>query len=96
MFKLINKPVRYLLKVSVETLVVGWVIQHRQALVDRFKKKDPETPDTTRPIGDRFVPITADRGPSPYEEAVADTLEPVVPAVEAHLEEAASHVRIDT
>ena len=95
MFKLIGKPARYLFKIALETVVVGWAVQNRKAIMDRFRPKGPETADTTRPVGDRFVPINADRPPSPFEAAVADSIAPLAPGVEAHLEEAASHVRID-
>ncbi len=94
MFKVLKRPLRFALKVSIESLIVTWFIKNRRAMVEKLRKTDDKT-DPTRPIGDRAVPIVADRPPSPFEAAMAESAPPVTPAVEAHFQDAASHVRID-
>ena len=94
MLKILRKPIRLVLRLTVESLIASWFVKNRRALAKRFRKKDDEI-DTTRPVGDRYVPIGSDREPSPFESAMADSAPPTTPAVEAHMKEAASHVRID-
>lgn len=93
MFKILHKPLRFALKLSIESLVAAWVMKNRKSIAEKFSKKDKTDPD--RPIGDRYVPIQADRSPSPFESAMADSAPPLTPAIETQLKESASHVRID-
>ena len=94
MLKILRKPLRFALKVSIESFVVTWFMKNRGAIIEKLRKNDDKT-DPTRPIGDRAVPIVADRPPSPFEAAMAESAPPITPAIEAHLQDAASHVRID-
>jgi len=94
MFKILRKLLRLAVTFTIEFLTVTWLVKNRQDLAKRFRK-DKGEPDASRPVGDRFVPIAADRGPSPFESKMADSAAPLTPAVETHLQQAASHVRID-
>ena len=77
------------------TFAANWAYRNRNTLLARFGRTPPITPDTTRPVGDRFVGPTADREPSPFEAAMAAEAAPLTPSVSAHEEEAISHVRIN-
>lgn len=56
--------------------------------------RDALSPDTSRPIGDRFVPPVAGPGPSPFEAAKAEEAPPTSAAVAAQEESSNSHVSI--
>ncbi len=53
------------------------------------------TVDATRPVGDRYVPPSADRPADAYEAAMADAHRITDPHISQHYADATAHVRID-
>ena len=92
-------PLRRLAFFAVQTGLSSWVWNNRSDLVKRAKAlmgggKDGLSPDTSRPIGDRFVPPVAGPGSSPFEAAKAEEAPPTSAAVAAQEESSNSHVSI--
>lgn len=84
---------------AVQTGLSSWLWNNRADLVKRVQAKlksgsDTPSPDTTRPIGDRFVPPIAGPGPSPFEEAKAEEAPRTTRAVAAHEAVSNAHVSI--
>jgi hypothetical protein len=90
---------RRLVFLAVQTGLSSWLWNNRADLSKRAKGllkggSDESLPDATRPIGDRFVPPIAGRGPSPFEAAKAEEAAPSNPEVAAHEQASNSHVSI--
>jgi hypothetical protein len=84
---------------AVQTGLFSWLWKNRGDLGKRVKtlvggRKTGPKPDTTRPIGDRFVPPIAGRGPSSFEAAKAEEAPPTSPGVAAREQASNSHVSI--
>jgi hypothetical protein len=90
-------PMRRLTFLAVQTGLFSWLWNNRADLTKRAKARlrgGKDGPDTTRPIGDRFVPPIAGPGPSPFEEAKAEEATPNTAGVVAHEHASNSHVSI--
>ena len=81
--------------VLLEAGATSWAYNNRKRLMAKFTKSSPAVPDTTRPLGDRFVAPVAGPPPTPFESAMADEAPPITQAVREHEHESTSHVRID-
>ena len=81
--------------VVLETGAASWAYNNRKRLLAKFTKSSTAVPDTTRPLGDRFVAPVAGAPPTPFESAMAEEAAPITQAVREHEHESTSHVRID-
>lgn len=94
-------PMRRLAFLAFQTGLSSWIWNNRGDLAKRAKSlikggKDDVLPDTTRPLGDRFVPPIAGSGPSPFESAKAEEALLSSPDVAAREQASNSHVSILT
>ncbi len=96
MLSFLRRPLRHIVFLALETTLASWAYKNRKSLLTRLGRTTPDQPDTSRPLGDRFVGPTADREPSPFEVAMANEAAPITASVVSHEEIAISHVRIDT
>lgn len=88
-------PVRRLTKLAIETVAANWIYQHRKEILAKVSRRKPALPDTTRPVGDRAVAMVPDRGPTPFEAAVATEAPPLTTKVVENERHANDQVRID-
>ena len=95
MLSFLRRPVRHLVFLALETTLASWAYKNRKSLLTRLSRNTEDKPDTSRPLGDRYVGPTADREPSPFEAAMAAEAAPITASVVSHEEIAISHVRID-
>ena len=95
MLSFLRRPVRHIVFLAFETTLASWAYKNRKSLLTRLGRTSGEKPDTSRPLGDRYVGPTADREPSPFEAAMAAEAAPLTASVVSHEEIAISHVRID-
>ena len=91
----LRRPIRRMFVVVLETGAASWAYKNRKRLMARFTKSSPPVPDTTRPLGDRFVAPVAGAAPTPFESAMAEEAAPITQAVREHEHGSTSHVRID-
>ncbi len=92
---------RRLAFLAFQTGLSSWIWNNRGDLAKRAKSlikggKDDVLPDTTRPLGDRFVPPIAGSGPSAFESAKAEEALLSSPDVAACEQASNSHVSIVT
>jgi hypothetical protein len=87
-------PVNRVLLMAAETVVANWAWKNRSRLVDLATRKRPPVPDTSRPLGDRFIGAVAGPPPSPYEAAMAESAPALTPETEAQLIDSTKHVHI--
>ena len=87
--------IRRLATIGLETVIVNWAYRNRKTIMTRLGRSAPPEPDTSRPVGDRFVGAKADRASAPLEAAVANEAAPLTSSVVTREEHSISQVRID-
>jgi hypothetical protein len=92
-------PLRRVALLIGQTAFATWAWNNRNPLMKqakaRFKNnvKDSTT-DTSRPVGDRYVPPVAGPGPTSFEAAKAEEAPGLTPGVTAQAIESNAHVSI--
>ena len=85
----IRHPIRAVVRQSIVSAVAMLAWKNRDRIIGQVKSmmgsKQQKT-DTSRPIGDRFVPSVADRPPTLFEARQAESAAPITETVSTHYE----------